>query len=48
MNMLIPLPEDNPMSFWLVVTGVVDLRSQHPADRPGPSLAVRAAWLERA
>ena len=22
MNMLIPLPEDNPMSFWLVVSGV--------------------------
>ncbi len=22
MNMLIPLPEDNPMSFWIVVTGV--------------------------
>jgi magnesium transporter len=23
MNMLIPLPDDNPMSFWFVVTGVV-------------------------
>jgi hypothetical protein len=23
MNMMIPLPDDNPMSWWLVVSGVV-------------------------
>ena len=23
MNVVVPLPDDNPLSFWLVVTGVV-------------------------
>ena len=37
MNMIIPLPDDDPMR-WLVVGS--RLRNPHPADRPRPPLVV--------